>query len=84
MISTTYRVDGMTCGHCVSAVTEELTALAGVTALAVELTAGGESSVTVTSAATLMEADIAAALGEAGNYRLAATDSRTTSSQQRR
>ena len=29
MTTTTYAVTGMTCGHCVSAVTSELTALAG-------------------------------------------------------
>jgi copper chaperone CopZ len=35
--TTTFSVTGMTCGHCVNAVTEELSALPGVTAVAVDL-----------------------------------------------
>ena len=44
-----YSVSGMTCGHCVSAVTEEIGKLDGVTGVEVDLVAGGESRVTVTS-----------------------------------
>ena len=53
MSSTTFGVDGMTCGHCVNAVTDELSALPGVTDVAVELVVGGSSTVTVTSDAPL-------------------------------
>lgn len=66
-----YRVTGMTCGHCVGAVTAELTALAGVTGVSVDLVAGGSSTVTVTSDTSLTAVQVAAALDEAGNYHLA-------------
>ena len=36
----TYTVSGMTCGHCVSSVTEEVTELAGVTDVQVDLASG--------------------------------------------
>ena len=72
----TYRVDGMTCAHCVSAVTSELTALDGVEEVSVDLDAGGTSTVSVTSAATLSDDQVAGALDEAGDYRLAAADER--------
>lgn len=36
----TYTVTGMTCGHCVASVTEEVEALAGVTGVEVELATG--------------------------------------------
>ncbi|MGW9113798.1 heavy-metal-associated domain-containing protein [Microbacterium sp. NPDC055683] len=59
-------VDGMTCGHCVSAVTEELSALPGVAGVHVELNAGGTSRVTVRAAAPLDPAAVDAAVAEAG------------------
>ena len=68
----TFPVVGMTCGHCVHAVTEEVKALDGVTDVAVDLVAGGTSQVTVTSAAPLSRDDVAAAVDEAG-YALAAS-----------
>jgi copper chaperone len=71
MRSATYQVSGMTCEHCVRAVTTELTALAGVTGVSVDLVPGGTSAVTVTSAAPLAEQAVAAALDEAGDYRIA-------------
>lgn len=71
MNTQTYSVTGMTCGHCVNAVASELKALDGVTDVAVDLEAGGASSVTVTSQAPLDETDVAAALDEAGEYQLA-------------
>jgi copper chaperone CopZ len=67
----TYQVTGMTCDHCVRAVTEELEGLAGVGAVAVDLVADGVSAVTVTSDALLTQEAVAAALDEAGAYRLA-------------
>jgi copper chaperone CopZ len=71
MTTATYAVTGMTCGHCASAVTTELTTLEGVTDVAVDLVAGGTSSVTVTSTQPLEENQVAAALDEAGDYHLA-------------
>ena len=62
----TYQVDGMTCGHCAQSVTEELTALDGVSDVQVELVGGGTSTVTVTSDAPLARDAVAAAVTEAG------------------
>jgi copper chaperone len=73
MTTTTYAVTGMTCGHCVRAVTGELSGLEGVSRVDVDLVPGGESRVIVTSEAALGEQAVAAALDEAGDYRLAAT-----------
>jgi copper chaperone len=70
MVSVTYQVSGMTCEHCVRAVTAELNAVAGVTGVTVDLVPGGTSAVTVSSEAPLAGQDVAAALGEAGGYRL--------------
>ncbi|MDP9325374.1 MAG: heavy-metal-associated domain-containing protein [Candidatus Dormibacteraeota bacterium] len=72
-VSTTYRVEGMTCGHCVSAVIEELGALDGVSTVSVDLVPGGKSTVTVAGPRPLTDGQIAAALDEAGDYRLADT-----------
>lgn len=63
-------VDGMTCGHCVRAVTEEITALDGVSDVDVELVAGGTSRVTVRGAAAVRTDALRAAVVEAG-YTLA-------------
>jgi copper chaperone len=71
MTATIYRVTGMTCEHCARAVSAELRALDGVSDVAVELVPGGASAVTVTSEAPLAAAAVAAALDEAGAYRLA-------------
>lgn len=73
MTTTTYLVSGMTCGHCVSAVTEEIGKLEGVIAVEVDLVAGGTSRVTVTSAAPRPDAAIAEAVDEAG-YDLVGAD----------
>ena len=63
MNTTTYRINGMTCGHCSSAVTEELKNLAGVADVTVNVDAG---EATVTSEAPLDQAAVAAAIDEAG------------------
>ena len=63
----TYTVKGMTCGHCVQAVSGELSKLAGVSDVAVDL---GSGAVTVTSDAPLSEAQVREAVDEAG-YELA-------------
>ncbi len=59
----TYAVAGMTCGHCVNAVSSEVATIAGVTDVSVDLTTG---SVTVTSAVPLDAAQVRAAVEEAG------------------
>jgi copper chaperone CopZ len=69
--STTYGVTGMTCGHCVTAVTEELTRLPGVRDVSVELVAGGTSTVQVSSDHALDTEQVRDAVDEAG-YHLAA------------
>lgn len=69
--TTAYGVDGMTCGHCVASVTEEIGLIAGAENVTVELVKGGTSQVTVTSAGTLDRALVAAAVEEAG-YQLVA------------
>ena len=71
MITERYAVTGLTCEHCVDAVTTELRALDGVEEVTVELAAGDGSTVTVTSAAPLGDQQLARALDEAGDYRLA-------------
>ena len=71
MSTQNFDVVGMTCGHCASAVTEELQALDGVTDVQVALVAGGTSAVTVDATRELTPAEVAAALDEAGNYSLA-------------
>lgn len=60
---TTLVVVGMTCDHCVRAVTDELGGLAGVTAVAVDLPTG---RVEVTADRALDPAEVRAAVGEAG------------------
>jgi copper chaperone CopZ len=60
----------MTCAHCVSSVTEELTAIDGVENVTVDLNAGGTSRVTIHSAAPIDPDTVRAAVEEAG-YSLA-------------
>ena len=67
MSTETYTVTGMTCGHCVASVTEEITELAGVENVDVVLESG---QVTVTSSQPLDHAAVQAAVEEAG-YALA-------------
>jgi copper chaperone CopZ len=67
MATATYTVTGMTCGHCVNAVTTELSAIDGVTDVNVDLDTG---RATVTSEAPLDHDVVVAAIDEAG-YQLA-------------
>jgi copper chaperone len=60
------QVAGMTCDHCVAAVTEELRALAPVTNVSVDLEAGGTSTVRIESTAPINREDLRAAIDEAG------------------
>ncbi|MCF8554910.1 MAG: cation transporter [Candidatus Nanopelagicales bacterium] len=62
-MQTTINVSGMTCGHCVSAVTMELSLLPTVTEVEVNLETG---QVTITSDAALEQAQLATAIDEAG------------------
>lgn len=71
MSTQTFPVTGMTCGHCVSAVSSEIREIPGVTEVSIELVAGGTSMVSVTSEANVNVIDVAAALDEAGDYQLA-------------
>lgn len=64
--TTTYQVTGMTCGHCVSAVQDEVGSLPGVTDVAVDLVTDGPSTVRVTSDDVLEDAQVRAAVDEAG------------------
>ncbi|MFE3858100.1 heavy-metal-associated domain-containing protein [Streptomyces griseorubiginosus] len=68
-ITTVYRVSGMTCGHCEGAVSQEISALTGVTAVTAVARTG---EVTVTSAAPLDQEAVRAAVDEAG-YELVGT-----------
>jgi copper chaperone len=65
-VTQSFAVEGMTCGHCVSSVTEEISGLAGVEGVDVQLVAGGRSTVTVASDAPLRIDDVRAAVSEAG------------------
>ena len=63
MITSTYTVKGMTCGHCEQAVSTELKGIPGVADVAVDLEGG---LVTVTSDAALEDQAVRAAVDEAG------------------
>lgn len=63
MTTTEYVVHGMTCAHCVQAVTEEVSGLTGVTDVAVDLDTG---ALTVVSDADLPLSEIERAVDEAG------------------
>jgi copper chaperone CopZ len=63
MSTSTYAVVGMTCGHCVNAVTEEVSQVPGVTGVDVDLTSGG---LTVTSDVPVDDDAVRAAVEEAG------------------
>lgn len=61
--TTTITVQGMTCGHCVAAVRQEVGQVPGVTGVDVDLPTG---AVTIASEAELDPAVVAAAVDEAG------------------
>ena len=62
-VTTSLTVVGMTCQHCVRAVTEEIASLAGVEHVDVDLPTG---LVTVSSSSPLGEGDLRHAVAEAG------------------
>jgi copper chaperone len=59
----TWQVTGMTCGHCVASVTEEVQEIPGVTDVSVDLETG---SLSVTSNRPLDVETVRAAVVEAG------------------
>lgn len=63
MATATFRIAGMTCDHCVRAVTAEISKLDGVRDVRVDLASG---EVDVTSEAPLDSAAVQAAVDEAG------------------
>jgi copper chaperone len=69
MSTSTYTVVGMTCAHCVASVSEEIGEISGVRDVGVDLPSG---AVTVTSESPVDDADVRAAVEEAG-YHLAAS-----------
>lgn len=71
----TYTINGMTCDHCVKAITEEVSAIDGVDSVTVSLDSG---SMTVDSAEEIDFDAIAAAVDEAGDYTVAKASSLDT------
>jgi copper chaperone len=67
METITFSVPGMTCGHCVTAVSEELKAVVGVTGVTVDL----DTKAVVVEGVDLDLGVLSAAVDEAG-YELAA------------
>ncbi|MEA5361741.1 heavy-metal-associated domain-containing protein [Amycolatopsis sp., V23-08] len=63
MIEHGYTVSGMSCGHCAQSVTEEITALPGVTEVDVDVPAG---RVVVRAGVALTEDAVRGAVEEAG------------------
>ncbi len=69
-VSAKYPVVGMTCQHCVAAVTQEVSAIDGVRDVTVDLRSEGASVVQITSDEDIAFAAVDAAVQEAG-YTLA-------------
>lgn len=63
MITENFIIEGMSCGHCEAAVTEEMQKLAGVSDIQVSASAG---TLSFASDGTVAEADVIAAIDEAG------------------
>lgn len=72
MSTQTFRVSGMTCDHCVAAVSDEIGAIDGVTGVSVVLDPAEASTVTVHANQPVADQAVAAAVDEAG-YAMAAT-----------
>lgn len=66
MTTTTIALTGLTCDHCVQAVTTELGTVPGVIEVQVDLVAGGTSTVQIASSEPLDPDAVAAAIDEAG------------------
>lgn len=66
MSTTTVSISGMTCGHCVDSVTEEISAIDGVQSVTVDLNKGGISTAVVNSESDIDPNQIGEAVAEAG------------------
>jgi copper chaperone len=66
MTTQVFKVSGMTCGHCVASVTEEISEIAGVSKVTIELVPEGVSDVSVDSSDVLDVEAVRAAVDEAG------------------
>lgn len=65
-METQLSISGMTCGHCVASVTEELSAVEGVKDVRVDLVADGVSTAVVTSTEPIAPELLGEAVAEAG------------------
>lgn len=63
MSATEYKVTGMTCGHCEMSVREEVSQISGVDEIQVSAQTG---SLVVSASAPISDADVFAAIDEAG------------------
>lgn len=63
-----YGITGMTCGHCVQSVTEEVSALIGVSEVKIDLIKDGQSMMTLTTENGIDFTQVKEAVAEAGNY----------------
>lgn len=63
MVNSTYTVQGMTCGHCVQSVTEEVSKIAGVSQVRVDLASG---RVVISSDQPVTDDAVVEAVEEAG------------------
>ena len=70
MNTQTFPITGLTCGHCVGAITSELSVLAGVKDVQIDLIVEGTSTLRVTTDKELTDDEVVAALSEAGGYQL--------------
>jgi len=66
MTTTSYAVDGLTCGYCIAEVMEQVRELVGVTGVAVDLVKNGSSPVVVTSGPELEIDEVREVLDHAG------------------
>ncbi|MDO5728631.1 MAG: cation transporter [Actinomycetaceae bacterium] len=68
MSTVTLNVKGLTCGHCVASVTEELSEIRGVDSVSVDLNAGEDkvSKTTVTTSGVVTDDALRDAIAEAG------------------
>ena len=66
MTTAGYLVEGMTCGYCMGKVHEKVCSLSGVTKVAMDLVAGGQSPLIVTSGTRLGADAVRVAVESAG------------------
>ncbi|MDV8023514.1 heavy metal-associated domain-containing protein [Rhodococcus sp. IEGM 1330] len=63
LFTSTYRVTGMTCGHCEASITEEVGELAEVESV---VASAAEGTLTVVGTPALQQTDVIAAVRQAG------------------